>query len=38
MTTQILIGGSCKKVRVNGDFIMHYIVYHSEISNKTPMF
>ena len=38
MTTQILIGGRCKKVSVNRDFVVHYIVYHSEISNKTPVF
>ena len=38
MTTQILIGGGCKKVSVNENFVVDYIVYHGEISNKTFVF
>ena len=29
MTTQILIAGRCKKVSVNGNFVVDYIVYHT---------
>ena len=38
MTTQIVIGEGvkrCKKVSVNGDLVVYYIVYHGEISNKS---
>ena len=38
VTTQILIGGRCKEVSVNGNFVVDYVVYHGEISNKTSVF
>ena len=38
MTTQILIVGRCEKVSVNGNFVVHYIVYHGETSNETSVF